>query len=353
MIKKIRELIDKDFKNKKMIKKLRLEFLDMRGLEFFDSFNEIINTIFRNGFKNGFGESDIKILHSVPYGTFQWSERTLNMMDKNCRCGNCCLYCYINKIFHYYFENVEKCPNREEFIQNANHLQQHRKSKVARLIMTPSSHDIFPSMIENYIKMLKGYLQAGHDLLIVSKPRIACIKLLCSGLDLFKTQIRFRFTITANDDQKLTIWEPNAPLFAERVESLQHAFDQGFKTSVSMEPFLVSPIKYIDSLRKYVTNEFWIGMMNDKPNPDVLGRLLTDIETADLKRIEDTEYSRDNVQSIVKTFIDDDKIYWKESIIKMFIRKDNRHSSLKKDEFNNMIRNQVPKNLQRSLESFI
>ncbi|KKK65407.1 hypothetical protein LCGC14_2974430, partial [marine sediment metagenome] len=71
--------------------------------------------------------------------------------------------------------------------------------------------------------------------------------------------IQFRFTITSIDNNLLSFWEPNAPLFEERLESLIHSFEKGYKTSISVEPFLdLDPFLLIDELAPFVTESIWI-----------------------------------------------------------------------------------------------
>ena len=64
--------------------------------------------------------------------------------------------------------------------------------------------------------------------------------------------------------------EPNAPLYEERLESLILAYKEGFKTSVSVEPFLSShPQDVIKELAPYVTESIWIGPMNYIPRNNI------------------------------------------------------------------------------------
>lgn len=53
-----------------------------------------------------------------------------------------------------------------------------------------------------------------------------------------KSQMQLRFTIASVNDETLAFWEPKAPRFGERLESLRYAFRRGYRTSVSVEPFL-------------------------------------------------------------------------------------------------------------------
>ena len=132
------------------------------------------------------------------------------------------------------------------------------------LVGFPSTHDITPTNLDAYLTVLGKLLRAGNEVLIVTKPRLDCIKRICSACEFFKDKILFRFTIGAMDDRILQFWEPNAPSYQERKESLQYAFDLGFRTSVSMEPMLDTPNieALINDVLPFITEDIWLGTMN-------------------------------------------------------------------------------------------
>jgi DNA repair photolyase len=131
-------------------------------------------------------------------------------------------------------------------------------------VMFPSSHDITPNNLNACLTVMKNLLVAGNRVLVVSKPHFECIKTICKMFEQFKDQILFRFSIGACDDQILSYWEPNAPGYDERKESLIVAHQEGFQTSVSVEPMLDSANidTLIGELLPYVTHSIWIGTMN-------------------------------------------------------------------------------------------
>lgn len=61
--------------------------------------------------------------------------------------------------------------------------------------MFPSLHDITPFNLDACIRFVKLMLKKGNRLLIVSKPRLECIRRVLHELDEFKEQILFRFAI--------------------------------------------------------------------------------------------------------------------------------------------------------------
>jgi DNA repair photolyase len=98
---------------------------------------------------------------------------------------------------------------------------------------------------------------------LLPRNLLSVIKSIINQFERYKEQIQFGFTITSNDNELLEFWEPNAPNFNERFEFLKHAFQKGFKTSVSVEPFLdYNPKELIRVIEPFVTESIWVGRMN-------------------------------------------------------------------------------------------
>jgi len=133
--------------------------------------------------------------------------------------------------------------------------------------MFPSSHDIFPEIVDTYIDVLRKVLSAKNTVLITSKPYLSCIEKIIESIESYKDQINFRFTITTMDNDKKNYWEANAPSISERLEALKLAHDKGFETSISIEPYLdKNPIRLIMKVEPHVSETIWIGKMSNIPN---------------------------------------------------------------------------------------
>ena len=144
--------------------------------------------------------------------------------------------------------------------------------KMPGRVMFPSTHDLFDisPYKEACFTVLEKLLQSGNDVLITTKPRFAIIKAIIQQFRNYKKQIQFRFTITSIDDKLLEFWEPNAPRFKERLQSLRYAFGKGFKTSVSIEPFLdYDPTELVKTITPFITESIWIGRMNYIPRKNL------------------------------------------------------------------------------------
>jgi DNA repair photolyase len=187
-----------------------------------------------------------------------------------------------------------------------------RRPKVDGTVMFPTTHDITPAILEPCIEVLRQILSSGNFVLIVSKPHLSCIQRLCTEFASHKDDILFRFTIGAFNDSILGYWEPGAPAFLERFDSLKHAFNQGFSTSISVEPMLDSDriVELYDMLEPFVTDAIWIGKMNKV-------RKRVDIENEEdesqVARIEAGQ-TDDRIWAIYRALQDRSKVKWKESI---------------------------------------
>jgi len=140
-----------------------------------------------------------------------------------------------------------------------------RIHKLPGRIMFPSTHDIIEAspFKEACFTALENILYSQNTVLITTKPRLEVIREIDEKFSNFKNQIQFRFTITSSCDELLHFWEPNASLFRERITCLEFAFYRGFKTSVSIEPFLdYDPIPLIKSVAPLTTESVWLGRMN-------------------------------------------------------------------------------------------
>jgi DNA repair photolyase len=140
-------------------------------------------------------------------------------------------------------------------------------------VMFPSSHDIFdiPEFEEATFTILSKLLKNKNNVLIATKPRLNVIKHIDESFSNNKKNIQFRFTITSQQDNLLKFWEPNAPRFRERMESLRFAFQKGYKTSVSIEPFLdYNPVELVELVEPFTTESIWLGKMNYIPRKNIL-----------------------------------------------------------------------------------
>jgi DNA repair photolyase len=204
---------------------------------------------------------------------------------------------------------------KEEEVRN---IQLKKKfSKHSGTFMYPSSHDIHPEHLEENIQYLEHLLEPGNKVLIVTKPHLECITEICGKFNNYKQKILFRFTIGSSNSEILKFWEPGAPDFKERLESVKYAYNNNFNTSISCEPMLDNNIEdLIQIILPFVTDAIWLGKANF-----LLRRLklngINDFET--IKRATQLiEWQKDeNILILYKKYKLNNKIKWKESIKKI------------------------------------
>ena len=194
---------------------------------------------------------------AAPHGTQEWAASNVNIQDG---CEHDCRYCYAKTMAIRFKRATAKSWAKPKLRQHAVDRCYTRRSG---RIMFPTAHDITPYNLEPCIDVLTRMLVVGNELLIVSKPHLACVQRLCTDLLQYRDQIVFRFSIASTDDAALSFWEPGAPAFKERLDCLRLAYAAEFETSVSCEPILdATPDALVAAVRRYVTDSIWLGKIN-------------------------------------------------------------------------------------------
>jgi len=241
----------------------------------------------------------------IPTGTKEWADHNVNCIKG---CYNNCRYCYAmcmaKRFGRATIKTWQKMVIREDVVA-----QNFRK--FSGRVMFPSTHDLFefPEYQDACFTVIEKLLKSENELLITTKPRLRIIKDIERNFVQYKDQIQFRFTITSCNNELLHFWEPNAPLFEERLSSLKYAFKKGYKTSVSIEPFLdYDPLPLINTISPYVTESIWLGIMNYIPRNN-----LRKNEILYYEQIREN-YEIENLKDLFERFQDLPKIRWKDSI---------------------------------------
>jgi DNA repair photolyase len=241
-------------------------------------------------------------------GTLEWADWTENIQHG---CANECLYCYAAFNAVVKFKNIAPGEwNKERFTGRVRLKSYPKREGVG---MFPTTHDITPFNVDECVRILTLMLEAGNNVLIVTKPQYDCTVKVFDALQKFKDQILFRFTIGTGDNSVMNFWEPGASTPGDRIACLIKAHIMGFKTSVSMEPFLSSvdeTITLVDIISPYVSNSIWIGKMNKIDDRVLTARpdMLDEIEKI-------KNYQADSeILRLVKVFESNPIIFWKDSI---------------------------------------
>lgn len=250
-------------------------------------------------------KSKFKTNRKTTSGTKEWADHNVNCIKG---CANDCKYCYAKmmaKRFRRATEDTWKDMKiREDMLNN-------KFRKFKGRVMFPSSHDIIdiPEFKEACFMVLRQLLEAGNEVLVTTKPNFNVTKNMVENFKDFKTTMQFRFTITSNNNEVLSFWEPNAPSYEERLESLVLAYNEGYKTSLSIEPFLDSdPVPLVKELSQFITESIWIGPMNHMPRTNIPPEYLAEYER--VRGIIKVE----NLHNIYNHLFDVPKIRFKDSM---------------------------------------
>ena len=247
-------------------------------------------------------------------GVAEWAEHSENIAKG---CEHDCRYCYARYNSVNRFKRVKKGEWTDVKVKPIE--KRFKKRKLKGVIMFPTTHDITPGDVLDRSQIhLRDMLEAGNEVLIVSKPHLLCIERLIVALEEFKNQVMFRFTIGAIDDDILEYWEPNAPDFGERLACLRKAYRAGYRTSVSMEPLLdwENVGVMINIFDLFVTDSIWIGKMR---NPRQRVEISNPLDEKMVRKIIKSQ-SDENVIDLWRKYEGHPTIKWKDSITKIIRR---------------------------------
>ena len=192
--------------------------------------------------------------------------------------------------------------------------------KKSGTIMFPTQHDITRTNVTICAPVILQMLEAGNNVLLVSKPRLDVISYLdgAGGLSNFKSQILWRFTIGSMDEATLAFWEPGAPTFKERLLALTYAAWHGYQTSVSMEPMLDTReddiIALVETLLPHVTDCIWLGKMNHVEERLKINGLWNNYEVQAKALDLEASQTDERIWELFTRLKDNPKVKWKNSI---------------------------------------
>ena len=247
-------------------------------------------------------------------GVYEWADFSYNI---GTGCTNNCRYCYACGITMEMARRDGKIFNRTDWPQDR---VKTGKAEIHQsedgLLMFPSMHDITPAYLPTYIRALRNILNAGNCVVIVTKPRLECIRAICEQFQGYRDRMLFRMTITGLNNELARFWEPGAPLPDERLTALRLAFDSGYQTSVSVEPMIDSAERTVElyqTVLPYLTEDIWFGKMND-----IDSRVeMVDQGSRDAVRLIRQQQSDVNIHRLYQQLKGADKVAWKDSIRKI------------------------------------
>jgi len=226
-------------------------------------------------------------------------------------CSHDCIYCYA-RASAFRFKQIESVDEWKNMKVRKKDVERKYKEKWDYAPLFPSSHDVTPEILDDYVKALGNFLAPGNAVNITSKPHLECIKAICKEYgDQYRDKIRFMFTITSNNDKVLSFWEPGAPDFAERLACLKYAADAGFRTRVFIEPML-DPDNLealVNEISPYVSMDIWIGKLHHAKRIKAMYPARKEIHIA-LDMLE-AKYTDERLVELYKNFENNPLVYWK------------------------------------------
>ena len=251
------------------------------------------------------------------FGTREISDFSVNIQDG---CQLSCIYCWA----------AERALSSGQISSRSEWKDEQLKSfylkkgpipfkKYDGIVMYPTHHDITRKYINSHVKAVRGLLAAGNDLLICSKASLYCIEKIAKACADYQGRVTFMVTITTLDEAQSVFWEPNAPLPCERIAALKYLYQEGFNTSVLIEPLLQGPSSakaIYDAVTPYVSDYIWIGTMNSVDTR-------VDVSTPEnAKAVEAIKRynSIDNLRFLYESMRNLPKIKFKSSITRIFER---------------------------------
>jgi DNA repair photolyase len=184
-------------------------------------------------------------------------------------------------------------------------------------IMFPTTHDLTPENMGVTVPHLRRLLEAGNQVLVVSKPHIQVIDRITSELAAYRSKVLFRFTVGTSRDEVLGFLEPGAPTFSERMACIILAVSRGWRVSVSMEPLLEvnedRVVAIVEVLQAAGVEEVWIGKLNRAQGTMKHNGRWDDAHRAMVASIQASQ-SDDRIRSLHARLGGNPVVRWKESI---------------------------------------
>jgi hypothetical protein len=249
-------------------------------------------------------------------GTREWSQHSFNCVKG---CGHGCLYCYARAGRFNSKRGAEWTQEELSFPKVT------RKNGV---VMYPTQHDFTAATADHCLMYLEKLLGVGNNVLVVTKSGLVTV---CKIMDVLRAfpreQSEIRFTLSHLSPSVGNFWEPGAPIAEDRINALSFAKSQGFRTSVSCEPWLddlASLVELVKAVSPLVTETIWIGHANKLRErlrwAWMRGTPFDADHRADLDRamtIIEAQQTSAGAGAVYKALKDNPKVRWKDSYQQM------------------------------------
>ncbi|MCK9609182.1 MAG: hypothetical protein M0R33_22330 [Methylomonas sp.] len=232
--------------------------------------------LFQKVMNRQIAKKEFKTLASERFlGQWNWSMDSFNIRAPAYLCKHACFYCYIGVMFRR-FGRVCKTPSIEEPMpvnqKSIDTVWSKAANSKRKMMFFPSSSDIFAENMRDYVSVCRKIIDAGHEILFITKASMASITAFVrefeqqmQPIDNYKPKIVIFITVTTNVDAILRKFEPYAPLYQERIGAIIHLIEHRFNVNVIIEPYLSDPIAIIQEVEPILHNHggiITVGQMN-------------------------------------------------------------------------------------------
>lgn len=185
-----------------------------------------------------------------------WGTASYNIRHPKYLCKNNCTYCYMGPMFKRFGHECTQVDIEDIMPTDPKQVNK-RWTKVTdssrkEMYFFPSSSDIFYENMEEYVVVAKKIIDAGHEIMFVTKPTIRSMtkfdEVFKQLPPMYKSKLYIYVTITTNLDEISDMFEPNTSKYTERLQVIRFLMDNHYNVNVMMEPYLSDPIPMISEL---------------------------------------------------------------------------------------------------------
>lgn len=174
-------------------------------------------------------------------------------LDLYFNCSHKCKYCYVkwNRP-----RTIRPLMNIEAELR---HMAYMGDNGVVTLSFVADPYDIGREDNSHTRRVLELFRKYHHPFQVLTKGGT----LAATDFDLYGQEDKFGTSLTFDNDQDSTAWEPGAALPEDRIEALRLAHEKGISTWVNLEPVIKpAQILHLIELTHEFVDFYWVGRWN-------------------------------------------------------------------------------------------
>ena len=179
-------------------------------------------------------------------------------------CEHACRYCYAPEVLHmkpddFFRRGVPRTRALENLAEDARRLAKRGERRHVLLSFVTDPYQPAEAEFQLTRKAIEVIHKYGIFVAILTKGGLRATR----DFDLLTEFDLFGVSLTCQEPKTILRWEPNVPLFYDRIESLRQAKERGIPTWVSCEP-VPEPVETLALIEKAApwTDVFKVGTLN-------------------------------------------------------------------------------------------